>query len=173
MIGAARVRPTLPFRTALPAITTFSTSTPRLAENVPQKDPKAAATSILDQLPGNSIASKTAILSAGAGLSIAAISNELYVVNEETIVALSLLTIYWAVYTYGGPAYKQWADSQAEKFRGILNSARENHTNAVKARIENVKDLSGVIEVTKDLFAVSKACIKTGTKTKSPILTVL
>lgn len=154
--GAVRARPSLPVRTALPAVTTFATSTPRLQSNVPQKDPKSAANSILDALPGNSIAAKTAILSAGAGLSVAAISNELYVVNEESIVALSLLTIYWAVYTYAGPMYKEWAEGQRDKIKGILNAAREDHTNAVKARIDNVKDLSSVIEVTKDLFAVSK-----------------
>jgi len=107
-------------------------------------------------LPGNSIASKTAILSAGAGLSIAAISNELYVVNEESIVFLSLLTIYWGVYTYAGPMYRDWAKGQEDKVKGILNSARADHENAVKARIDNVKDLSGVIDITKDLFAVSK-----------------
>ncbi|KAK4635309.1 ATP synthase subunit 4, mitochondrial [Fulvia fulva] len=155
-LSAARVRPTLPIRTALPAITTFATSTPRFESSAPQKDPKSAAQGILDALPGNSIASKTAILSAGAGLSVAAISNELYVVNEESIVMLSLLTIYWAVYTYAGPMYSEWAQGQHDKIKGILNAARDDHTNAVKARIDNVKDLSGVIEITKDLFAVSK-----------------
>lgn len=88
---------------------------------------------------------------------MAAISNELYVVNEESIVALSLLTIYWAVYTYAGPMYKEFAQGQHDKMKGILNAAREDHTSAVKARIDSVKDLSGVIDVTKDLFAVSKA----------------
>ncbi|EGP91297.1 ATP synthase subunit 4, mitochondrial [Zymoseptoria tritici IPO323] len=155
-LSGARVgRPALP-RIALPAITTFSTSAARRESNVPQKDPKSAANSILESLPGNSIAAKTAILSAGAGLSVAAISNELYVVNEESIVMLSLLTIYWAVYTYGGPMYSEWAQGQHDKVKGILNAAREDHTNAVKARIDSVKDLSGVIDVTKDLFAVSK-----------------
>jgi len=123
---------------------------------VPSKDPKAAASSILDSLPGNSLASKTAILSAGAGLSIAAISNELYVVNEESIVMFSLLTVFWAVGHYGGPMYKEWADGQNNKIKNILNSAREDHTSAVRERISSVKDLSGVIDVTKDLFAVSK-----------------
>ena len=107
-------------------------------------------------MPGNSLASKLAILSGGAGLSIAAISNELYVVNEESIVMLSMFTIYWAIYTYAGPAYKDWAQGQAEKVKGILNAARDDHTNAVKTRISNVQDLSGVIDITKDLFAVSK-----------------
>ncbi|CZT24739.1 probable ATP synthase subunit 4, mitochondrial precursor [Ramularia collo-cygni] len=149
--GAA-LRPTLP-RTALPALTTFATTSPRRESSVPQKDPKSAANSILEALPGNSLAAKTAILSAGAGLSVAAISNELYVVNEESIVMVSLLTIYWAVYTYAGPMYAEWAQGQQDKIKGILNAARDDHTNAVKARIDSVKDLSGVIDVTKDLFA--------------------
>ena len=73
---------------------------------------------------------------------------------------LSLLTIYWAVYNYAGPMYSEWAKGQADKVKNILNSARDDHTNAVKARIQNVQDLSGVIDITKDLFAVSKVCTK-------------
>jgi len=60
------------------------------------------------------------------------------------------------VYNYAGPMYREWANGQADKLANILNSARADHTNAVKARISNVKDLSGVIDITKDLFAVSK-----------------
>ncbi|KAK5694271.1 atp4 subunit B of the stator stalk of mitochondrial F1F0 ATP synthase [Elasticomyces elasticus] len=158
-MGALRTtaRPTL----LRPAATTFSTTTAFRADtpsppSVPAKDPKDTAQSILNALPGNSLVSKTAILSATAGLSIAAISNEIYVVNEESIVMLSLLTIYWAVYNYAGPMYKDWADSTAAKYAGILNAARRDHTEAVKTRIESVKSLGGVIDITKDLFAVSK-----------------
>ncbi|KAA6409614.1 MAG: ATP synthase subunit mitochondrial [Lasallia pustulata] len=153
-VGASRLRPALPIRT-LPALATSLTST-RFASNVPAEDPKKAAQSIIDSLPGSSLASKTAILSAGAGLSIFAISNELYVVNEETIVALCLLSVFWAVGHYGGPMYKDWAEGQVNKIKGILNAAREDHTSAVKQRIENVKELGGVIDVTKSLFEVSK-----------------
>ncbi|KAK3647291.1 atp4 subunit B of the stator stalk of mitochondrial F1F0 ATP synthase [Elasticomyces elasticus] len=158
-MGALRTtaRPTL----LRPAATTFSTTTAFRADtpsppSVPAKNPKDTAQSILNALPGNSLVSKTAILSATAGLSIAAISNEIYVVNEESIVMLSLLTIYWAVYNYAGPMYKDWADSTAAKYAGILNAARRDHTEAVKTRIESVKSLGGVIDITKDLFAVSK-----------------
>ncbi|KAK5111059.1 atp4 subunit B of the stator stalk of mitochondrial F1F0 ATP synthase [Meristemomyces frigidus] len=159
-MGAIRTRPTL-MRTTLPAASAFTTTSTRSADTpqvpqVPQKDPKDTAQSILNALPGNNLVSKTAILSAGAGLSIAAISNEIYVVNEESIVALSLLTIYWAVYNYAGPMYKEWAQATSDKYANILNAARKDHTDAVKARINNVKDLSGVIDITKDLFAVSK-----------------
>ncbi|KAI9824284.1 MAG: atp4 subunit B of the stator stalk of mitochondrial F1F0 ATP synthase [Thelocarpon impressellum] len=153
-VGATRLRPSLPVRT-LPCLAPSITST-RAASNVPAEDPKQKAQSIIDSLPGNSLVSKTAILSAGAGLSIAAISNELYVVNEESIVALSLLSVFWAVGKYGGPLYKGWAEGQVAKIKGVLNAAREDHTTAVKSRIDNVKELGGVIEITKQLFEVSK-----------------
>lgn len=128
----------------------------RSASSVPSEDPKKKAQSILDALPGNTLVSKTAILSAGAGLSIAAISNELYVLNEETVAAFCLISIFTAVAKYGGPAYSEWAQGQVKKQTDILNAARADHTNAVKQRIDNVKQLSGVVEITKQLFDVSK-----------------
>ncbi|GAB1742514.1 hypothetical protein NU219Hw_g8056t1 [Hortaea werneckii] len=156
-MGAARAaRPTLPMRTIAPASTSFATSAARFQENKPAAEPKDTANNILNALPGNNLVSKTAFLSAGTGLSIAAISNELLVINEESIIAVSLLTIYWAVYNYAGPAYREWALGQADKFKNILNSARKDHTDAVKSRMSSVQDLSGVIDVTKNLFAVSK-----------------
>ena len=52
--------------------------------------------------------------------------------------------------------YKDWADGQIAKMKGILNAAREDHTSAVKTRIDHVKELTSVIDVTKQLFEVSK-----------------
>ena len=100
--------------------------------------------------------SKTAILSAGAGLSTWAISNELYVVNEESIVMFSLLSVFWGIYHYLGPSYKEWAQGYMGKVKGILNAAREDHKSAVQGRIDSVKGVGEVVQITKDLFAVSK-----------------
>ena len=69
---------------------------------------------------------------------------------------LSLFSIFWAVAHYGGPMYKEWADSQTNKIKGILNAAREDHTSAVQQRIESVKQMGSVVDVTKNLFEVSK-----------------
>ena len=110
----------------------------------------------MDALPGNTALSKTAILSAGAGLSVAAISNELYVVNEESIVMLSLLSVFWGIYHYLGPSYSEWADGYIAKVKGILDSARDDHKAAVQTRIDSVKGVGEVVQITKDLFAVSK-----------------
>lgn len=138
---------------ALPALT----SSVRYNSSVPAaEDPKKKAQSIIDSLPGNSLVSKTAILSSGAGAAIYALSNEYYVVNDESIVAFALLSIFYAVGKYAGPMYGEWADAQINKIRGILNSARADHTEAVNARISNVKQMGGVVEITKALFEVSK-----------------
>jgi F-type H+-transporting ATPase subunit b len=155
--GAARLttasRPALAQRT-LPALT----SQQRYSSNVPEKaaDPKLKAQSIIDSLPGNSIVSKTAILSSAAGISAYAISNEYYVVNEETVVAFCLLSVWGALIKYGGPMYKEWAEAQNNKIKNILNAARADHTQAVQDRIDNVQQMGGVVDTTKALFAVSK-----------------
>ncbi|KAF2662875.1 hypothetical protein K491DRAFT_686036 [Lophiostoma macrostomum CBS 122681] len=157
-LGAARLRPALPLRT-LPAITAPITPS-RYASNVPTEAPEKKAKSLIDSLPGNSPASKVAILSATAGVSAAAISNELYVVNEESIVAIALVTIFWAVGHYAGPAWSEYAQGQVDKITGVLKAARADHTTAVKQRIESVQDLGGVIDITKTLFEVSKETAK-------------
>lgn len=123
---------------------------------MPAEDPKKRAQSIIDALPGNSLVSKTAILSAGTGVSVWAISNELYVVNEETVVAFCLLSVFYGIFKYGGPMYSEWAQGQIQKIKDILNTARAGHADAVKTRIEDVMPLSNVVEITKILFEVSK-----------------
>ncbi|KAL8772336.1 MAG: hypothetical protein Q9209_002548 [Squamulea sp. 1 TL-2023] len=157
-IGVGRLRPSTIPRT-LPTSSVCLNSA-RYASNVPSEEPSKRAQSIVDSLPGNSLVSKTAILSAGTGVSIWAIANEIYVVNEESIVMLATLSVFWAVAHYGGPMYKEWANGQIDKMKNILNSAREGHTSAVKQRIENVKQLGSVVEVTKQLFEVSKETAK-------------
>jgi F-type H+-transporting ATPase subunit b len=152
-LGAARLRPSLAQRT-LPSLTSLTAV--RASSNVPAEDPKSKAQSIIDSLPGNGLISKSAILSSAAGLSIYAISNEYYVVNEETVVAFCLLSVWGALIKFGGPMYKEWAEAQNEKIKNILNAARADHTEAVKARKENVQQMSEVVDITKTLFAVSK-----------------
>lgn len=100
--------------------------------------------------------SKTAILSSAAGLSVYAISSEYYIVNEESVVAFCLLSVWGALIKFGGPMYSEWADAQNNKIKGILNAARADHTQAVKDRIDHVQQMGGVIDTTKALFAVSK-----------------
>ena len=60
------------------------------------------------------------------------------------------------MFKYGGPLYEDWANTQIGRLKGILNAAREDHASAVKKRIDNVKQLGIVVDVTKQLFEMSK-----------------
>lgn len=99
---------------------------------------------------------KTAFLSAGAGLSVYLLSNEFYVINEETVVMLCTLSVFAAIFKYLGPAYAEWANGAIQRQRDTLDAAKKDHLSAVQARLESVQELGGVIDITKNLFEVSK-----------------
>ncbi|KAG5927594.1 atp3 gamma subunit of the F1 sector of mitochondrial F1F0 ATP synthase [Claviceps africana] len=157
LLRSGLARPAVP---ALSVAVTAAAASARHASNVPAEEPKKKAQSIIDSLPGSNLLSKTAFLSSAAGLSIYALSNEYYVVNEETIVAVCLLAVWGGLIKYGGPGYKEWAESQSQKIKNILNSARADHTEAVKSRIQDVEQMTGVVDITKALFEISKETAK-------------
>ena len=76
--------------------------------------------------------------------------------NEETVIAIALLSVWAGVIKYGGPMYSKWAQAECDRVKGILNQAREDHKDAVRDRIERVGAMEGVVDITKALFAVSK-----------------
>ena len=75
------------------------------------------------------------------------------------MVMIASFTVLWALFKYGSPVYNEWAATHIAKIAGILEGARANHREAVRLRIEDVKQLGGVIDVTKQLFEVSKVCV--------------
>lgn len=123
---------------------------------MPAEDPKTKAQTLLDSLPGSTLLTKAAMLSSVAGLSVFAISNEYYVVNEETVVAVALLSMWAGAIKFGGPMYSAWADGHIARMKGILDQARADHKSAVQSRIDTVKEMVGVVDITKALFEVSK-----------------
>ncbi|KAI5479141.1 F-type H+-transporting ATPase subunit b [Pseudohyphozyma bogoriensis] len=118
--------------------------------------PAAKASSLIDALPGNSVVSKTGFVTLTTGLAAAAISNELFVLNEEVVVLGASAIFFTAVGSMIRAPYREWADSQIEKVKSILNESRTAHTDAVKGRIESVGELKDVEELTKSLFELSK-----------------
>lgn len=86
--------------------------------------------------------------------------------NEESMVMIASFAVLWGLFKYGAPVYNDWAATQIAKIAGILEGARADHREAVKSRIEDVKQLGGVIDVTKQLFEVSKVCMMTKSERK-------
>lgn len=72
------------------------------------------------------------------------------------MVAFCLLSVFYGIFKYGGPMYSEWSENTINRIKDILNTAKKGHADAVRNRIEDVKPLSNVVEITKDLFEVSK-----------------
>lgn len=130
-----------------------------LSSQAPTPEQKNAS-SIIDALPGNSPLSKTSILATATAATVYAISNELYVVNEESILLVTFLSFTGLVAKYVAPLYKDWADERIKSVSEILNSSRVKHVEAVKERIDSVSDLKDVVDTTKVLFEVSKETVE-------------
>lgn len=119
-------------------------------------DPKEKATSIIDALPGSSIVSKTGILATSAAAAVYAISSELYVVNDETIILATFLGFMGLIGKVVAPMYGEFARDRTAHVTKLLNDARLGHVNAVKDRIDQVSTLKDVVPTTKALFEMSK-----------------
>ncbi|KAH8929677.1 hypothetical protein BT69DRAFT_1211276, partial [Atractiella rhizophila] len=123
-------------------------------------DPKVKAASIIDSLPGNSIVTKTGWITLGTGVTAAALSQELIVLNSEFVILGSFVAFIAYLSTLVRTPYREWADANINKIKDILNSSRAEHTSAVRERIDSVKELQDVEEVTKALFALSEETAK-------------
>ncbi|KAK9898231.1 hypothetical protein P389DRAFT_208425 [Cystobasidium minutum MCA 4210] len=120
-----------------------------------REEPKSRAASIINSLPGSPI-QKTSYITLGTGLTAAAISTELFVVNEEVVVlgSFAILAAFIAS-SVRGP-YSEWAEGQIERIKGILNQSRKAHTDAVQSRITSVGEMKDVVDMTKAMFEISK-----------------
>ncbi|AAW42110.1 hypothetical protein CNBC6270 [Cryptococcus deneoformans B-3501A] len=126
----------------------------RFLATQPTPDEKAA--SIINSVPSSSLFTKTGGVILGTGLTAAAVSSELYVANEETVLLVGFLVIATVIGKSVSAPYAEWANGQIEKVKSILNSAREEHTRAVTDRIDSVGQLKEVVPLTESLYAVAK-----------------
>ncbi|KAG0663560.1 atp4 subunit B of the stator stalk of mitochondrial F1F0 ATP synthase [Rhodotorula mucilaginosa] len=125
-------------------------------QSTSQPAPAAKASALIDALPGNSLVSKTGIVTLTAATTAAAISNELFVLNEEVVILGSFAIFLGYVSSLVREPYREWADGQIQKVKDILNTSRAAHTSAVQERIDSVAELKDVEGLTKSLFAISK-----------------
>nr|GAT56614.1 predicted protein [Mycena chlorophos] len=128
-----------------------------MASSSNQTPPEQRASEIINKLPESpNLITKAGTAILGTGVVAAAISSELYVVNEETILLAGSLIFLTLVARAIRQPYSDWADAQVARIKGVLDSARADHTQAVKDRIDNVAQMKDVVGLTKSLFALSK-----------------
>ncbi|KAI9288978.1 hypothetical protein BC943DRAFT_126010 [Umbelopsis sp. AD052] len=119
-------------------------------------EPKKQASSIVDSLPGNSLVSKTGFVTLSAGLATFLISKEIYVFNEETLVLVAFGGLAGALFKYLKEPYNSMADEHINRIKNVLYKARNDHKSAVTERIDQVGQMKDIVDVTKNLFALSR-----------------
>merc|ERR1712230_83105 len=144
-LAAARVAPQI----AVPSVRFASSS-------APAQDPKVKANALIEALPGNSLVSKTGWVTLTTALTGAAVSNEIFVLNEEVVILGSFIVFMGYLSTVVRGPYREWADGQIQKVKDILNTSRKAHTDAVKARIDSVGEMMDVEALTQSMFELSK-----------------
>ncbi|KAI9173089.1 atp4 subunit B of the stator stalk of mitochondrial F1F0 ATP synthase [Blastocladiella emersonii ATCC 22665] len=120
-------------------------------------EPAQKAKSVIDALPGNNIVSKTGIVTLGTGAAAFAISKEIYVFNEETLILASFLGIATLLYRGMKEPIVQWSEGRISNIMNILTQARADHKAAVAEKIDSVAEMADVVDITKSLFAMSKS----------------
>merc|ERR1712032_550782 len=92
----------------------------------------------------------------GTGLTAAAVSSEIYVVNEETVLAVGFFILVAVIAKTAGALYTAWAEGHIQRIKSTLNAAKAEHQQAVEQRIDSVKTLKEVVPLTEQLYAVAR-----------------
>ncbi|KZP28727.1 ATP synthase [Athelia psychrophila] len=125
------------------------------SSSTPPPDQRAAE--ILNSLPSSpSLVTKTGTVVLGTGLLATAISQELYVVNEETVIFAGTFFMFAVIAKLLKEPYGEWAEANINKIKNILDKSRSEHTQAVRDRITSVEQMKDVVSLTEGLFSVSK-----------------
>jgi len=116
---------------------------------------------MINSLPSSrGLITKTGTVILGTGLLATAISQELYVANEETVVAVGFFIIIGFLARSIREPYRAWAQGHVDRIKGVMDSARESHTSSVKERIASVESMKDVVPLTTQLFELSKETAK-------------
>ncbi|KAI6164514.1 ATP4, subunit B of the stator stalk of mitochondrial F1F0 ATP synthase [Pisolithus thermaeus] len=119
--------------------------------------PSERASEIINSLPSSpNLITKTSTAILGTGLLATAISQELYVVNEETVVAAGTFILLAYIAKLIREPYRDWANGHIERVKTALENSRAEHTQAVKDRINSVEQMKDVVSLTQGLFTISK-----------------
>ncbi|EMD39366.1 hypothetical protein CERSUDRAFT_113003 [Gelatoporia subvermispora B] len=128
-----------------------------MASSSNQQPPAERASELINKMPSSpNLITKTGSVVLGTGLLATAISQELYVVNEESVIAAGFFILITCIAKIIREPYKEWAEGNIDRVRSLLNKSRAEHTDAVKERIQSVEKMKDVVSITEGLFALSK-----------------
>ncbi|KAG5463816.1 MAG: hypothetical protein BJ554DRAFT_3673 [Olpidium bornovanus] len=123
-------------------------------------DPKAKAMSLLDAVPTNSILSKSAVVATGVGFTIFLVSKEIYILNADTVLLAAFSAVVYLGFKYLTEPAGQFILDRNHHIWGIQRDARIRHRSIVQSRLDEVDRMSDIVDVTKNMFEMSKDMAK-------------
>ena len=114
------------------------------------------ASRLLDIFPGSTPLqrSSSVLLAVSAGAFL--VSKEIYLIDAEFMEMLCIFGAYYLLWSGGKDGAAGYFKERRDKIKSVLVNARAAHMDVVKERIDHVGKMSGVVEETKELFAVSR-----------------
>ncbi|PCH36452.1 ATP synthase [Wolfiporia cocos MD-104 SS10] len=156
-IAANSLRASLP-RTRPQAVTAIPRAIAARGMSSSSNPPPAErASELINKMPSSpGLITKTGSVILGTGLLATAISQELYVLNEETVIFAGFVILATFIGKSMREPYRDWAEGHIARIKGVLDKSRSEHTQAVKDRIQSVEQMKDVVSITEGLFALSK-----------------
>ncbi|KAJ1499097.1 atp4 subunit B of the stator stalk of mitochondrial F1F0 ATP synthase, partial [Coelomomyces lativittatus] len=118
--------------------------------------PEEKAKKLVDNVPESKFLSKTSTITLGTGALAYALSKEIYVFNEESLLLFAFIGFSTMFYKLVKDPICNWADGRIEHIYNILRKAREEHRTLVKEKVDSVAEASNIVEVTNTLFDMSR-----------------
>ncbi|KAJ3227472.1 atp4 subunit B of the stator stalk of mitochondrial F1F0 ATP synthase [Clydaea vesicula] len=125
-----------------------------------EKDPKETALNLINMFPGKNMVAKTSSILAASSIAAFAISKEIYIIDAEFLEMWCIFGAYFVWYKAFGEAAKEYLRERKENVRRVLNEARNDHQAVVQERMNHIGKLSDVVEVTENLYGMSKELAK-------------
>ncbi|KAI8915810.1 hypothetical protein EDD86DRAFT_196895 [Gorgonomyces haynaldii] len=129
-------------------------------QSTARPEPAAVASSLIDLFPGNSVAAKSSSVLVAASVAAWLISKEIYILDAEFFEMLCIFGAYGLVYSSGKDAAVAYLDGKRNTIKSVLEQGRADHKTVVQERINHIGKMSNVVEVTKDLYEMSKEIAK-------------
>ncbi|KAJ3092732.1 NADPH-dependent diflavin oxidoreductase 1 [Quaeritorhiza haematococci] len=119
-------------------------------------EPKEVATSLINMFPGDSLVAKSGSVLVASSIAAFLISKEIYIVDAEFFEMFCIFGAYYLWYRGGKDGMIEYFNDRKSTVQKVLTQAREDHKAVVKERMEHIGKMSDIVDVTNNLYEMSK-----------------
>ncbi|KAJ3282609.1 atp4 subunit B of the stator stalk of mitochondrial F1F0 ATP synthase [Borealophlyctis nickersoniae] len=123
-------------------------------------DPKVAAESLINSFPGETLAAKSGSVLLMSSVAAFLLSKEIWLFDAEVFEMACIFGAYYVWYSGGKEGAAEYFRERKATIKRVLENAREEHKVVVQERINHIGKMSDLVDVTKNMFEMSKEIAK-------------